>query len=260
MVGISLGSVTSFTGLLEPLVRQPDKAGLLFDFDGVLSPIVEDPDSARPLPGVVDALSDLTGRYALVGVISGRPLDFIEPLLPAGMVLSGLYGLEVSRDGIRMDHPTAGAWREAVEDVVRCSASLGPPGMRVESKGLSLTLHYRSHPELAEAVQDWAESQAARSGLLARPARMSVELHPPIEADKGTALDSLADELSALSYAGDDAGDIPAFGALDRLASDRDVSALRVAVASDEAPAELINRADLVLQGPGEVLDLLKAL
>jgi trehalose 6-phosphate phosphatase len=252
--------VTSFTGLLEPLVRQPDKAGVLFDFDGVLSPIVEDPDAARPLPGVVDALRGLTARYALVGVVSGRPVDFLAPLLPEGMVLSGLYGLEVSRGGTRMDHPTAGAWREAVEDVVRCSASLGPEGMRVESKGLSLTLHYRSRPELADPVREWAESQAARSGLVARSARMSVELHPPIEADKGTALDSLADELSALSYAGDDAGDLPAFGALDRLTADRGVATLRVAVGSDEAPPALVDRADLVLDGPHQVLDLLRAL
>jgi trehalose 6-phosphate phosphatase len=252
--------VTSFTGLLEPLVRQPDQAGLLFDFDGVLSPIVEDPDAARPLPGVVDALRDLAGRYALVGVLSGRPVDFLAPLLPEGMVISGLYGLEVVQDGTRHDHPTAGAWREAIEDVVRSSASRGPEGMRVEPKGLSLTLHYRSHPELADAVREWAETQAARSGLVVRSARMSVELHPPIEADKGTALDDLADELRALSYVGDDVGDLPAFGALDRLSSGQGVETLRVAVASDEAPAQLLDRADLVLHGPGEVLDFLHAL
>jgi trehalose 6-phosphate phosphatase len=157
------------------------------------------------------------------------------------------------------DHPYAGAWREAIEDVVRSSAALGPRGMRVEPKGLSLTLHYRTRPELAGAVQAWAATQAARSGLVARPARMSVELHPPIETDKGTALERLTADLTAVCYVGDDVGDLPAFDALDRLAA-ADVHTVRVAVASDESPPELLDRADLVLDGSAAVPGFLEAL
>jgi trehalose 6-phosphate phosphatase len=251
--------VSSATALLGPIVSRASDGGILLDFDGTLSPIVDDPAAARPLPGVTDALEELTQHYRLVGVLSGRPVAFLEPLLPAGMVLSGLYGLEVLRDGQRTDHPFAGSWREAIEDVVRCSVSLGPPGMQVEPKGLSLTLHYRSRPELAGAVREWAAAQAARSGLLARPARMSIELHPPISTDKGTALDALAEGLAAVCYVGDDLGDLPAFDALDRLTGST-VHTLRVAVGSAETPATLLQRADLVLGGPAEVLSLLRSL
>lgn len=233
---------------------------MLLDFDGTLSPIVDEPASARPLDGVTEILEELTRSYRLVGVLSGRPVAFLVPLLPPGLVISGLYGLEVVRDGRRIDHPYAGSWREVVEDVARSSRSLGPAGMDVESKGLSLTLHYRSHPELADAVLAWAKAQAARSGLVARPARMSVELHPPIAADKGTALEDLADGLAAVAYVGDDLGDLPAFDALDRLAADREMHTLRVAVASAEAPHELVDRADLVLAGPDAVLAFLRSL
>ena len=233
---------------------------MLLDFDGTLSPIVDEPASARPLNGVTEILEELTRSYRLVGVLSGRPVAFLVPLLPPGLVISGLYGLEVVRDGRRIDHPYAGSWREVVEDVARSSRSLGPAGMDVESKGLSLTLHYRSHPELADAVLAWAKAQAARSGLVARPARMSVELHPPIAADKGTALEDLADGLAAVAYVGDDLGDLPAFDALDRLAADHEMHTLRVAVASAEAPHELVDRADLVLAGPDAVLAFLRSL
>jgi trehalose 6-phosphate phosphatase len=90
---------------------------------------------------------------------------------------------------------------------------------------------------------------------------MSVELHPPIEVDKGTALEQLAADLGAVCYVGDDLGDLPAFDALDRLAADRsDVHTLRVAVASDESPSELLDRADLVLGGTAEVPAFLEAL
>lgn len=232
---------------------------MLLDFDGTLSPIVDDPESARPLPGVPDALERLRERYELVGVLSGRTLEFLQEVLPAGLVLSGLYGLEVLGNGGRHDHPYAGAWREAIDDVAKCSASLGPAGMVVEPKGLSLTLHYRSHPELADDVQAWAERQAGRSGLLVRPARMSVELHPPIDVDKGTALETVARELEAVCYIGDDVGDLPAFATLDRLAA-AGIHTLKVAVASDESPPEMLERADLVVDGPAGVLSLLREL
>ena len=232
---------------------------MLLDFDGTLSPIVDDPETARPSEGVPGTLRQLVERYRLVAVVSGRPVAFLQPLLPAGLVLSGLYGLEVVRDGVVADHPYAGAWREAIEDVVRSSTALGPSGMRVEPKGLSLTLHYRTRPELADAVQAWAATQAARSGLVARPARMSVELHPPIQTDKGSALQQLATDLAAVCYVGDDLGDLPAFDALDRQAA-AGVRTLRVAVASDESPPELLDRADLVLEGTAAVPGFLEAL
>lgn len=233
---------------------------MLLDFDGTLSPIVADPAAARPLPGAIPALQELAGRYALVGVLSGRPVEFLTALLPPEIVVSGLYGLEVVRDGVRVDHPYAGAWREVIEDVARASASRGPTGMQVEPKGLSLTLHFRAHPELADAVHDWALTQAWRSGLEVRPARMSIELHPPIATDKGTALEALCEGLDAVCYVGDDVGDLPAFDALDRMAEAGTAHTVRVAVSSDEAPPELLDRADLVLEGPDEVLGFLRSL
>ena len=129
--------------------------------------------------------------------------------------------------------------------------------MAVEPKGLSLTLHYRERPEIEPAVVDWAAAQAARSGLVMRRARMSVELHPPIAADKGTAVEDLVADHEAVCFVGDDRGDLPAFDALDRLEA-RGMEVLRVAVASAEVPSDLIERADLVVDGPTAVLDLLR--
>jgi trehalose 6-phosphate phosphatase len=245
---------------LAPFLARPAEAAVVLDFDGTLSPIVDVPAEARPGPGAVEALAALVGHLGLVGVMSGRPVEFLAPQLPPGVVLSGLYGLEVVRDGHRTDHAGAGAWREVVADVARLSAEQGPEGMAVESKGLSLTLHYRTRPDVAGAVQAWAEGQAARSGLEVRAAKMSVELHPPLPADKGTALEALTVGMTAVAYVGDDRGDLPAYDALDRMAAAGGVDTLRVAVASAEAPEELLHRADLVLDGPAAVVDLLRRL
>jgi trehalose 6-phosphate phosphatase len=239
--------------------RAPEAAAILTDFDGTLAAIVDDPAAARPLDGVPALLDELADRYALVAVLSGRPVAFLQQLLSERIVLSGLYGLEVVRDGSRRDHPSGEAWREVVAAVTTAARTHGPEGMRVEPKGLSLTVHYRGDPGLEAAVRDWAEHEAARSGLLVRDARMSIELHPPIAADKGTAVTELAGSFDAVCFIGDDRGDLPAFAALDELAA-RGAGTVRVAVRSDEAPPELLARADLVVEGPEGAAALLRSL
>lgn len=246
---------------LEPFRADPAGCAVLTDFDGTLAPIVDDPRSAQPLATVPGLLDRLAWRFGVVAVLSGRPVAFLEAVLPATVRLSGLYGLESSHDGLRRDHPSVGAWREVVADVVAASEAGGPEGMRVEPKGLSLTLHYRTRPDLESAVRDWARRQAARSGLAAREAKMSVELHPPVAVDKGTAVEALVavPVIRAVCFLGDDVGDLPAYDALDRLAA-VGVHALRVAVRSAEAPPALLERADVVVEGPAGAVAFLEDL
>jgi trehalose 6-phosphate phosphatase len=244
---------------LAPFLADPLRAALVVDYDGTLSPIVTDAAAARPHPEAPALLARLRDRLGLVAVVSGRPVDFLAPLLPDGLVLAGLYGLEVATDTGRRNHPQSGNWREVIDDVAGRAEIRGPKGVVVERKGLSLTLHYRTVPELETATAAYAAEEALRSGLVARPARMSWELHPPIEVDKGTAVLDLADDFSAVAFAGDDLGDLPGFDALDELAA-RGVTTLRIAVDSPEAPLELLERADVVVDGPDGLVALLERL
>jgi trehalose 6-phosphate phosphatase len=234
-------------------------AALVVDYDGTISAIVEDASAAVPHQGVDDLLTRLRDELGLVAVVSGRPVDFLVPLLPAGLVFAGLYGLEISEGGTRRDHPQAGNWREVVDDVASRAEVKAPPGVSVERKGLSLTLHYRTAPDQEAATEVYATDEALRSGLVARPARMSWELHPPIEVDKGTAVLELTKDHRAVAFAGDDLGDLPAFDALDELER-RGVVTLRIAVDSPEAPIELLDRADVVVDGPEGLIELLETL
>ena len=65
--------------------------------------------------------------------------------------------------------------------------------------------------------------------------------------------------MRAACFVGDDAGDLAAFDALDDLAA-TGVAVVRVAVTSAEAPAELLRRADLAVDGPAAVVELLRSL
>jgi trehalose 6-phosphate phosphatase len=241
----------------EPFLAAPERAAVLTDFDGTLAPIVDDPAAATPLPGVVDVLHRLAERYGVVGVVSGRPVSYLVDQLGEGLWLSGLYGLETLHHGRRIEAPGSTGWRPVVQQAVdRAQAAFGDA---VEAKGLSLTVHFRTRPELEPAVRAWADAEAVRSGLVVRSAKASLELHPPVTSDKGTVIDAVAAGLSAVCFLGDDLGDLSAFDALDRLAQ-AGVHTVKVAVSTSEAPAVLLERADVIVDGPSGALAVLERL
>jgi trehalose 6-phosphate phosphatase len=208
--------------------------------------------------GVADLLRALHDRYGRVAVISGRPAAFLVDRLGVGVPISGLYGLEeVDGLGQVTVAPEARGWSEVVADAAgRARDELGPV---VEPKGASLTLHFRTAPERAGEVRDWAAAEATRTGLHVRPAKASVELHPPVATDKGTVVDALVAGLDAACFLGDDVGDLPAFDALDRFAAGGG-HAVRIAVRTDESPDAVLARADLVVDGPDGAMEVLERL
>jgi len=246
---------------------QPHRTGILTDFDGTLAPIVDDPAAARPVDGAVDVLHRLAETFGVVGVISGRPVQFLidrlelvtRPAAP-NLVVAGLYGLERARGAGVEVHRDARAWAPTVEEAVARAEADAPGDVLVERKGLSFTLHVRTSPASAGWARSWAESCADATGLVVHPARMSYELRPPVAIDKGTVVAELLEDMGAGCFLGDDLGDLPAFDVLDRLTVERGLQALKVGVMSAEAPRELIERSDALVEGPPGAAQLLERL
>lgn len=251
---------------MRPVDRTPDlarslsRAAVLTDFDGTLAPIIDDPAAVRPAPGATEVLSEIADRAAVVGIVSGRPVEVLARLLPdPRLSLAGLYGLERRVDGRVVDAPEAARWTEPIGAAAERLGALVPAGVEVEAKRLSLTIHHRRAPEAAEASAAAAAAVAADLGLTVRPARMAVEVHPPGGPDKGTVVSELAAGCAAACFVGDDVGDIPAFTALDRLAAGG-AAVVRVAVDGPEAPDALLAAADVVVDGPGGAVGWLRSL
>jgi trehalose-phosphatase len=108
--------------------------------------------------------------------------------LPAPILLAGLYGLEVQHHGEYQADPEAERWRTVVSAAARRLRAAAPSGVLLEPKGLSVTCRYRANPALEPQVTALAREVAAASGLVARAGRSSVELLPPVHADKGTVI------------------------------------------------------------------------
>ena len=101
------------------------------------------------------------------------------------------------------------------------------------------------------------QARAQALGLDARFGRKVLEVRPPVRADKGTAVRTLLEQrgLERALYAGDDTTDLDAFRGLDGLPL-----AIRIAVASDEGPRELRAEADVVVESPAALVELLREL
>ena len=242
--------------MLAPLQERPDRAAILCDFDGTLSPIVDEPAAARPLPGAVETLAALADRYAVVAIISGRPVDFLIPHFHGGVVLSGLYGLESARHGVVTRRPEAAPWEPVIAAVAEEAAAAAPGGVIVEPKGLSLTIHWRTAPEHEGWATAFAAGAAARTGLVIHGAKASVELRIPIDRDKGTVVEELTAGVDAVLFVGDDVGDLPAINAVRQLPG----HGVAVVVGGPETSPLLLDAADLVVDGPQGALDVLRRL
>jgi trehalose-phosphatase len=235
--------------LLARLAASPGEAGLFLDFDGVLAPIVDRPEDAAPPAETRVELERLVGRYGLVAVVSGRASEDVRARVAVdGVVCVGSHGLELE--------PQADRWRR----VLAAFAADAPwPPDEVEVKGLAVAFHFRGHEDEREAVRalDAIADSAREKGLVARYGRKILEVLPPVGSHKGTAVRALLEErgLRRALAAGDDTTDIDSFAALDGLEV-----AVRVAVASPEAPSALLDAADLVVGSTDEFLALLRRL
>jgi trehalose 6-phosphate phosphatase len=255
---------------LEPLLADPDRTAILTDVDGTLAPIVERPDRAAVPDRAKELLTALSQRFGLVGCISGRQAIEARRLVGVeGIAYAGNHGLELLLPGEetpRLDPALDGREAEATEFL----AGLGEEGveatgLRREDKGPIQALHWRGADDERAAKARACEIAAAagRAGLEPRWGRKVLELRPVGGGGKDAAVAALlsGEEILAATYAGDDRTDLDAFRRLRELREEgRLQAAVCVGVVSPEAPPELAEESDLVVDGTEGWLAILESL
>jgi alpha,alpha-trehalase len=212
--------------LLPALVRR-QRVLLCLDYDGTISEIARDPAGARPVPGVLETLTEFAARRDRIAlaIVSGREIAKLRELLdvPPGIALSGIHGLElVDFEGSEEVMYRA---RECMGDLERVRQWLDAnvpveKGFVLEDKRLAITLHYRNAPttiacQLRDAFAQFIHDHAPLLAVL--DGKMATEALPK-STSKAAAVRVLwqrAGKQFAPVYFGDDLTDEDAFRELE---------------------------------------------
>ena len=253
-------------GPLAVLLEDPGASAVLSDFDGTLAPIVADPAVAYPLPEAPGrarrpgpALRAGGGGVGPARVVPGPAPGRGRARRCACSAPTGSSGSRTARCTAPPRPSRGGA--EVAEVVAAARAEFAGEAVGIEDKGVSVTVHWRQAPEAGgRALGVRPRRGRERTGLVL-PARSDGGGVPASGRHRqgGGGRAAWRGGSAAACFAGDDAGDLAAFAALDRLAPSG-TRTVRVAVADEETPPELVAAADVVVHGPAEALDLFRAL
>jgi trehalose 6-phosphate phosphatase len=255
---------------LAPLRESPARAAIFFDIDGTLAPIVDQPSDAVVPEPTRQLLIAVARRYGAVACVSGRRASEARAMVGVGTIsYLGSHGSELLRAGGTepVIDPELEGWRRRINDFGRQAdtADLRRLRVRLEDKGAILAFHWRGAPdqEAARAAIDAIAARAESAGLRTHWGRKVLEVRPPVRIDKGAGINAFLDgqDMDRAMYVGDDATDLDAFRTLGQLVEEgRLTHAIRVGVRSDEGPEEIVSQADIVVDGPKGVVELLTAL
>ena len=263
-------SAATLAEALAPLRADPARAAVLLDVDGTLAPIVRHADDAAVPEPTRALLIQVARRYGCVACVSGRRAAIARRIVSLGTIAYvGNHGAEVLKPGTTQPEVDreAGAWQRRVHQFAEgaYSEELHRLRVRLEDKGPIMAFHWRGAPdeESAEIAVRGIAGAAESGGFRTHWGRKVLEVRPPVALDKGRGVHSLLRDadLDAALYAGDDRTDLDAFRALrECVDGGRLQHALCVGVRSDETPAELESGADVLVDGPRGVRQLLEAL
>jgi trehalose 6-phosphate synthase/phosphatase len=202
---------------------------LFLDYDGTLVEIAGHPSRVQMQPSLREALLACARRADTeLAIVSGRALaDLRRRIELPEAVLVGNHGLEIEGPGLEpFTHPDLPHFAKRLEELARELRAGCEPGVWLEEKGASLTLHYRdAAPALQPRIAERVREAVRRAGFQARDAICAVEARPPTGWDKGHAVLHLLrvrhgpawSENVRVLYVGDDETDEDAFRALSGL-------------------------------------------
>ncbi len=204
---------------------------LFLDYDGTLAPIVEKPSQAtvpRKTMRLLEALAE--NQNFKIAVISGRAVEDVKKRLGLpNIIYSGNHGLEIWGPRLRFTSPVTLRYKKILEQIKNalCLKLSSIPGVFVEDKGLSLSLHFRQadRKDVSAVKTIFHETvilHYVRNKIKIREGKEVLEIRPPFEWNKGKVVLWLLarhkfykkqDDIVPV-YIGDDETDEDAFQAL----------------------------------------------
>jgi trehalose 6-phosphate phosphatase len=164
---------------------------LFLDVDGTLLDLAARPDDVVVPGGLVTTLAGIEHKLAgALALISGRSIDDVDQLFaPLRLRVSGVHGAEIrfDPDGSRGPAVTSGLPQSLLTALRRAAEPF--PGVFVEDKRFSFTVHYRLAPSaegpLRKIVKELVGSVSTRVDIM--DAHCAIEIKSPCF-DKGGAI------------------------------------------------------------------------
>lgn len=195
-----------------------DRVSLFLDLDGTLAPFAPVPEGVGPDAARNSLLRDLQLRLSgRMAIVSGRSIADLDRILEGTIVaMAGSHGLQ--RRDARLDMLTARSHPKLAQAVREITAFAEKyPGVVVETKPLSVALHYRNAADIEIQVGAFADDLASRTGLKLQRGVMVAEFLSP-GMDKGRAVRAFMVEPPFFGtvplFIGDDLTDEDAFRAV----------------------------------------------
>ncbi len=253
---------TEQNGLLKQ-AAQSAKLGLICDMDGTLSPIVAIPSEAKLSLKNRELLEALSPALDLLAIVSGRGVeDLAKRVDIADAILIGNHGMESMVDRETIVAPEASAFQTNLKTLIQKLKHIDEPGVFLEDKGVSASLHYRQVADPETFRRDfWEElaELAKEHGLVFSEGRMVFEFKAPVKITKGTALENLIQEheLDGFFFLGDDTTDISALMACKTIRASKIALGYGIGVQSEEGDPLVVETADFYAEGVEGVEDFL---
>ena len=213
--------LSEIAGLLNTAAH----AFLFLDFDGTLAAIVDEPVEETVPAETRSSLIRLSRRSGFsVAFISGRAVGDLEARVAIeGLTYAGDHGLAIHGPGLKFVEEAASARKPVLslllDDLEGRLRAI--PGVRIERKDLSASVHYRrvpegQHQQLRHIVTD---SVAAAGGQFeVTQGLLVLEIRPRVDWNKGAAalwiMKSSGKQDALPVFLGDDSTDEDAFAAL----------------------------------------------
>jgi len=195
---------------------------VFLDFDGTLTPIVASPDMALLSTEIRELLLRLKEKTD-IAVISGRGLrDIKERVGIPDIIYAGNHGAEIWDGRGVVVTQSESSDRGLIEDILGrlVSGVANIPGVRIEDKGVTASIHYRQvrTANLAEFFDVFFNTvKGHEDSLRITSGKKVLEIRPRDIWNKGDAVKWISETLKPgkkVLYAGDDTTDEDAYDAV----------------------------------------------
>lgn len=254
--------LTNIDPLREIIETQP--LGIFSDIDGTLAPIVSDPARAAISPRAKELVERLVEGHVKVALVSGREVEVARRMVGIdGLAYAGNHGLHIWMNGREETTEAAQEYAAQARVTLEEIGGVGYAGVEVEDKGPVLAFHYRNASDegaAREAILGAIDRAPSAAVFGVYEGRKVIELRPPLEINKGTAILHLAEALGvrAAIAVGDDLTDIDMFRGIEQLRR-AGIPGVSVAVWSEEVSVELLEVTDHYVRGVAGVEWLLES-